>query len=101
MKKAILLTLLIGGAAYAQTILKIGTSGYVTVNNQNYKRGDLMSLYNFTDSTMRILYTNTRTPLTAAYSKTGVINGDSSFVAFPSMDSVRKWMNAHFEYVGN
>ncbi|MBX2906160.1 MAG: hypothetical protein KF744_08990 [Taibaiella sp.] len=103
----LLMMVLICGGAMAQTdsvTLAYGSSGYVTVNGQNYKRGDLMShyVYNTTgDSTLAILYTYGRLPLISPRKNSLYIYADSSRKSARSMVVLRTWMNTNFEYIGN
>jgi len=104
MKRILFLLLVLSCySAIAQTVLKKGTLGYVTINGQNYHRGYLGSQYNYatTDSTLCILYLQ---PYASRFIQPGLrttyLDGDHSNAAFPSMDSLRKWMNENFEFSG-
>jgi len=106
MKRILLLVLLAfaGLNLSAQSvILKIGTDGYVTIDNANYTRGYLCSryIYSGTDSTLGILVCANGVPKWLYYSEPESVykDGDNSNVAFASMAALRTWMNANFEYV--
>jgi hypothetical protein len=91
--------------AQSPVILKTGTLGYVTVTNEgvtaNYQRGYLGSSYYIsgTDSTLTInINSGAPKPFITARKRNIYKNGDAiGNPAFPSMDSLQRWMNAHFE----
>ncbi len=91
---------LLSSVAMSQTVnVKIGTDKYVTINGQNYPRGYLLSVYNYagTDSTLAILFANTRTPLIKATNNISYLYGDSTDAPARSMLILRTWMNTNFE----
>lgn len=102
----ILLTISCATHAQDSLILKTGTDGYVTLImgsvSANYQRGYLGTSYNYqgTDSTLAININNGFPkafipPQHKAYFHNGDVVGNP---VFPSMDSIRKWNNAHLEF---
>jgi len=94
------LVALLAVSLQAQTVnIKIGSDKYVTINGQNYPRGYLLSQYNYagTDSTLALLYANTRTPFIKATNNASYQYGDSSNAPANSMLILRTWMNTNFE----
>jgi hypothetical protein len=91
---------LLASTAPAQSVaIKAGTDGYVTINGQNYPRGYLLSQYNYegTDSTLALLYANTRTIFIRATNNAAYKYIDSSNAPANSMLILRTWMNTNFE----
>lgn len=107
----ILVLLLLVTMSYGQNFnvtdtisLAYGSNGYVTINGQNYKRGDLLSKYYYPttgDSTLAILYGYSMTTLIKARKNSLYIYADSSRRSARSMTVLRTWMNTNFEYRGN
>lgn len=91
---------LLSSVAMSQTVsLQTGTDKYVTINGQNYPRGYLLSVYNFygPDSTLSILFANTRTILVKPTNNADYKYIDSSNAPAVNMLVLRAWMNANFE----
>ena len=88
---------------FMSVILKVGNGGYVTIDGQNYKRGNLCSRYG--TGTLAIL--NYPIPSTSfagefsyfikptAYSD--YLDGDNANAPFASLAALRTWMDANFE----
>lgn len=78
-----------------------GSDGYITIDGQNYKRGDLLSQYAYraSDSSMGILFANTRVQLVKPTVDTNWIYVDSSSKKARNMTVLRTWMNTNFEYL--
>ena len=102
MRKLLLFVCLIMAfASPAQTVtVAIGTDGYVTINGQNYKRGDLRSVYTYrtTDSFLAIIYSSDRQPLIKATKNTSYLYADSTNKVARNMLTLRTWFNTNFEY---
>jgi hypothetical protein len=102
MKALLLLCLfaMLAVSATAQTVnVRIGSDKYVTINGQNYPRGYLLSQYNYAgaDSTLALLYANTRTLFIKPTNNASYRYGDSTDAPANSMLVLRAWMNANFE----
>lgn len=86
MKKYLLIILIIASNIYygqfstTTVTLNFGSQGYVTINGQNFKRGDLQSkyYYNLHDSELTIIFANTRTALIPLTIDSAYVYGDSS-----------------------
>ncbi len=89
---------LLSSVAMGQSI-QVGTDKYVTINGQNYPRGYLLSVYNYEgpDSTLAILFANTRTILIKPTNNALYKYVDSSNAPARNMLGLRAWMNANFE----
>lgn len=89
----------VAGAQTTHTV-KIGTDGYVTIDGQNYKRGDLRSYYTYrtNDSGLAIIYSSDRTTLIKYTVDTNYLYADSSNAKARNMNTLRAWFNTNFEY---
>lgn len=108
--KALLTFLFLFGSLYcgAQALpanttitLKAGTSGYITINGQNYTRGQLGSIYSTRDSSLAIIYTIDRTLFVRSTRDTFFVYADSSNAKARNFNVLKTWMNTNFEYKGN
>lgn len=92
-------------SAFSQTThtVAFGSNGYVTIDGQNYKRGDLVShyTYNAHDSTLAILYSYNMLPLIKSTIDSNYLYADTANKKAYSMPVLRTWFNANFEYRGN
>ena len=100
MKKIILLLVAIISVALTsngQIYLQKGSANSVIVNNQTYPRGYLLSVYNWTDSTLKIVNAANYTKLTQPFGYNQIYNNGK---AFASMADVKSWMDSFFECSG-
>lgn len=87
----------------APTILNIGTSGYVTIDGQNYARGSLLSKYSVSgpDTLLGVLYSApAQSPFVVSKVAGAYLDSDNDTASFTSMAELRHWMNSHFEATG-
>ncbi len=101
MKKLLtFLFLAISFTTIAQTILNIGTPGYVTINSANYKRGYLGSSY-FKLGADSVLGININSGPQQVFiyqqKASSYLDGDHGNTPFASMAALKTWMNANFE----
>lgn len=75
--------------------LKIGTSGYVTIDGNNYPRGQVYSYYGYgRDTSLQITGVGLSI---GGYTKQYFLDGDNSDAPFTSMTALKAWMDANFE----
>lgn len=85
-------------------ILKIGASGYVTIDGANYERGFLGSKYETIGGvdTLAIFVDAQNGPKWLYYPNpyTAYLDGDNANAPFASMAALHAWMDANFEAAG-
>lgn len=74
--------------------LTTGTNGYVTINNNDFERGVVFSQYRYSDSTLCLIYSNTRTRFCAPLDRKHFWNGDTND-SFYTFVAVIAWWTAH------
>ena len=96
MKRIILLALITASFVSQATVkLKIGTSGYVTIDGNNYPRGQVYTYYSYgSDTTLQITANNLNT---GAHTKSYYLDGDNSNTPFASMAALKAWNNTNLE----
>lgn len=98
MKNLLILIFLLPFVSTGQTILKIGTTGYVTVNGQNYARRLCNTYYGYTragDSTLQLYLPNFG--YVAGQKCNLYLDGDNGNAPYSSMVALHNWANSHLE----
>ena len=88
-------------ASEAQTVkVAVGSGYYVTIGDQNYKRGDLRAVYNTNavgDTGLYIIYSSDRKQLFKYTTDTNFLYSDSSNRRARSIVELKAWFNTNFE----
>jgi hypothetical protein len=91
-------------AARASITLKIGNDANVTINGQSYPRGYIITTWSQTDSTLRLLYADTRTAVAGTGSNAtkfyNYLDGDNGNTPFASYDDLVSWVVANMQPIG-
>ena len=99
MKKLLYLLLALPVFGYAQDYyLNVGNNAIVTINGINFHRGELTTAYFWSDSTVRLLYTNNMTSYVVRSDKTNFWDNDNNQKFFNFSD-LKAWFDANLEPV--
>lgn len=79
------------------TILKIGSTGYVNVDSQNYARELCATYYQTNANNIETLQLQLPSGYIAGQPCDSYLDGDNSNTPFASMAALRAWMDANFE----
>lgn len=95
------LSLLCSFIAPAQnTVLKIGTSGYVTIDGQNYNRGQVHTVYQISKGDTVLQLRSDQVGLINRATKSHYLDGDNSNTPFTSMAALQNWNDSNLELSG-